>query len=111
VSGHFGVEKTLCHVQRFCFWPHMKNIVTHYVKGCVMCSISNPSNRKLRLYTPLPIRSRPWESASMDFVVGLPLYIESHDYLYVVVDHFSKLCILMPCKRKITVEQTTYLFF
>ena len=28
VFGHFGVEKTLCHVQRFCFWLHMKNIVT-----------------------------------------------------------------------------------
>ena len=55
VSGHLGVEKTLCHVQRFCFWPHMKNIVTRYVKGCVMCSVSKPSNRKLRLYTPLPL--------------------------------------------------------
>ena len=110
VSGHFGVEKTLCHVQRFCFWPHMKNIVTHYVKGCVMCSVSKPSNRKLELYTPLPILSRPWESVSMDFVGGLPLPRKSHDYLYVIVDHFSKMCILMPCKKKITAEQTAYLF-
>jgi len=59
VFGHFGVEKTLFHAQRFCFWPHMKNIMTHYVKGCVMCSVSKPSNRKLGLYTPLPVPSRP----------------------------------------------------
>jgi len=52
VSGHFGIEKTLCHLQRFCFWPHMKNIVTRFVKGCVLCSISKPSNRKLGVYTP-----------------------------------------------------------
>jgi hypothetical protein len=89
----------------------MKNIVTRYVKGCVMCSVSKPSNRKLGLYTPLPIPSRPWESVSMDFVGGLPLSRKSHDYLYVVVDRFSKMCILMPCKKQITAEQTAYLFF
>ena len=109
--GHFGIEKKLCHVQRFCFWPHMKNIVTRYVKGCVICYVSKPCNRKLGLYTPLPIPSRPWESVSMDFVGGLPLSRKIHDYLYVVIGHFSKMCILMPCKRKITANQTTYLFF
>ena len=111
VSGHFGVEKTLCHLQRFCFWPHMKNIVARHVKCCVMCSVSKPSNRKLGLYTPLPIPSCPWESVSMDFVGGFPLSKKSHDYLYVVVDHFSKMCILMPCKKQITAEKTTSLFF
>jgi hypothetical protein len=34
-----------------------------------------------------------------------------HDYLYVVVDRFSKMCILMPCKNHIIVEQTGNLFF
>ena len=111
VSGHFGVEKILCHVQIFCFWPHMKNIVTHYVKGCVMCSVSKHSNRKLGLYTPLLILNHPWESVSMDLVGGFPLSRKIHDYLYVVVHRFSKMCNLMPCKKKITAEQTAYLFF
>ena len=99
MSIHFGIEKALCHVQRFCFWPHMKNIVTHYVKGCVMCSVLKPSNRKLLLYTPLPIMSSQWESVSMDFVGVLPLSRKSHDYLYVVIDRFSNMCILMSCKK------------
>ena len=47
----------------------------------------------------------------MDFVGGLPLSKRDHDYLYVVVDRFSKMCILMPCKRQFTAEQTTQLFF
>jgi len=111
VSGHFGVDKNLCHLQSFCFWPHMKNIVTRFVKGCVLCSISNPSNRKLGLYTPLPILSRPWETVSMDFVGGFPMSRKGHDYLYVVVDYFSKMCILMPCKKQVTTENTSYLFF
>ena len=89
----------------------MKNIVTRYVKGYVVCSVSKPSNRKLGLYTPLPIPSRPWESVSMDFVGGLPLSRKGHDYLYVVVHHFIKMCILMPYKKKITAEQTAHLLF
>lgn len=111
VFGHFSIEKTLCHVQRFFFWPHRKNIVNRYVKGCVMCYVSNPSNRKLRLYTPLPILSHPWESVSMDFLGGLPLSRKSHDYLYVIIDYFNKMCILVSCKKQIIVEKTAHLFF
>ena len=109
--GHFGVGKTMVHLQRFCYCPQMKEIVTRYVKGCVMCYTCKPTNRKLGLYSPLPVPSHPWESVSMDFVGVLPMTKGGHDYLYVVVDRFSKMCILMPCKKKIIVEQTSNVFF
>jgi hypothetical protein len=89
----------------------MKAIVTKYVKGFVMCSTCNPTNIKSGLYSPLPVPSHPWESISMDFVGGLPMTKGGHDYLYVVVDRFSKMYILIPCKNKITTEQTFNLFF
>ena len=76
-----------------------------------MCAKSKPSNRKLGLYTPLPVPSHPWESVSMDSIGGLPKYRKGHDYLYVVVDRFSKMCILIPCNKQIIAEQTTKLFF
>ena len=47
----------------------------------------------------------------MDFVGGLPMYRKGQDYLYVVVDRFSKMCILMPCKKQITAKMTAHLFF
>lgn len=47
----------------------------------------------------------------MDFIGGLPLSRKGHDYLHAVVDGFSKMCILMPCKKQITIEQTTQIFF
>ena len=34
-----------------------------------------------------------------------------HDYLYVVVDRFSKMCIFMPCTKQVTAELTAQLFF
>jgi hypothetical protein len=47
----------------------------------------------------------------MGFVGGLPMSKRGHDYLYVVVDRFNKMCILMPFKKQITTEQTANLFF
>jgi hypothetical protein len=47
----------------------------------------------------------------MDFVGGLPMSKMGHDYLYVVVDRFSKMCILMPCKKHVIAEKTANLFF
>ena len=89
----------------------MVDSVSRFIRGCSLCATSKPSNRKLGLYTPLLVPSRPWESVSMDFVGGLPLSRKQHDYLYVVVDRFSKMCIIMPCKKYITAEQTAYYIF
>jgi hypothetical protein len=111
MSRNFGVGKTMDHLQRFFYWPQMKEIVTKYVKGCMMCSTCNPTNRKLRPYSPLPIPSHPWEIVSMDFLGGLPMTKGGHDYLYVLVDRFSKMCILIPCKKNITTKHTANLFF
>jgi len=47
----------------------------------------------------------------MNFVGGLPMSRKGRDYLYVIMYPFSKMCILMPCKEKVTTENTTYLFF
>jgi hypothetical protein len=89
----------------------MEAIVTEYVKGCLMYSICKPTNRKPGLYSPLPIPSHPWKNISMDFVGSLPMSKGSHDYLYVVVDRFNNMCILMPCKKKIIAEESVNLFF
>ena len=76
-----------------------------------MCATSKPRNRKLGLYTLLPIPSRPWESVFMEFVGGLHMSRKQHDYIYLVVDRFSKMCILMPCKKTITTKQTFEIYF
>jgi hypothetical protein len=89
----------------------MNESVSRYVRGCLLCATSKPINQKLGLYTPLPVPSRPWESISMDFVGGLPMSRRNHDYLYVVVDRFRKICILMPCTKKVIAEKMAQMFF
>jgi len=41
----------------------------------------------------------------MDFVGGLPKSTKDHYYLYVVVDRFNKMCILIPCNKQVTAEK------
>jgi hypothetical protein len=47
----------------------------------------------------------------MDFVGGLTTTRKGHDYLFVVVDRFSKMGILMPCKKTIKGQEATIMFF
>jgi hypothetical protein len=47
----------------------------------------------------------------MDFVAGLPTTRKGHDYLFVVVDRFRKMCILMPCINTISGKEATNKFF
>jgi hypothetical protein len=63
------------------------------------------------MYTPLPIPDRSWESISMDYMSGLPSTKRRNDCGFVVVDRFSKMMILVACKKNITVEATAKLFF
>jgi hypothetical protein len=111
MAGYFGVGKMVVNLQRYCYWPKMNESVSRYVRWCSLCATSKPNNRKLGMYTPLPVPCCPWESISIDFVGGSPMSKKNHDYLYVVIDRFSKMCIMMPCKKHITVEETTQMFF
>ena len=74
ICGYFGVGKIVKQLQRYFYWPRMNESVSWYVRGCSFCATSKPSNRKLGLYTRLPIPSHPWGSVSMEFVGGLPMY-------------------------------------
>jgi len=47
----------------------------------------------------------------MEFVGGLPKAKKGHDYLFVVGDRFNKMCVLMPCKKTISRQEATNLFF
>jgi hypothetical protein len=65
------------------------------------------------MYTPIhiPIPNRLWESISMDYMSGLLSTKRGNDYVFVVVERFSKMAILAACKKNITAKATAKLFF
>jgi hypothetical protein len=79
--------------------------VLHCLRHC------QTDHQEQGLYTPLPTPSRPWESISIDYMSGLPSTKHDNDCVFVFVDTFSKMSIMMACKKNITVEATAKLFF
>jgi hypothetical protein len=69
------------------------------------------TTKKQGLYTPLPTPNRTWESITMDYMSGLPSTKRGNDCVFVVVECFSKMAILVACNKSITTEATTKLFF
>jgi hypothetical protein len=47
----------------------------------------------------------------MDYMLGLPSTKRGNDCVFVVVDRFSKMAILVACKKRITAEAIAKLFF
>jgi len=109
--GDFRTTKTTQHLQRHFHWPSMHPQVEKFMRVYALCSQSKPSNRKHRLYQPLPLTSRPWESIWMDFLSGLPTTQNKHDVIWVVVCRFSKMALFVPCTKTTTTAQTTKLYF
>jgi hypothetical protein len=63
------------------------------------------------MHTHLPTPNGYWESILMDYMSGLSYTKHGNDYVFVVVDRFSKMVILTACKKSTTTEATTNLFF
>jgi hypothetical protein len=108
----FRAENNLDQVlQKYFYWLNLRQDVRKYIKSCTSCTIAKPTLKKQGLYTLLPIPSRPWESISMDYMSGLPSTKYGNDCVFVVIDRFSKMSIMMARKKNITAEATAKLFF
>ena len=77
----------------------------------MVCAIAKLSNQRQGLYTPFLVPSRPWESISMDYLMGYPTTKHQHDTILLVVDIFSNMAILIPYKKTMTEQQAAQLFF
>jgi hypothetical protein len=111
VAGHFGIEKTVSVLQKHFYWPKLRQDVGKYIRSCTTCAIAKPTTNKQGLYTPLPTPDSSWQSISMDYMSGLPSTKRGNDYVFVVVDRFSKMVILFAFKKNITSEVIAKIFF
>jgi hypothetical protein len=60
---------------------------------------SKPTIKKQGMYTPLPTPDRPWESISMDYMLGLPSTKQGNDYVFVVLIAFLRQRFWLPSRR------------
>ena len=110
-TGHPGIHRTLALVGNSYYWPHMKDDVEVYVKTCLVCQQDKiEQGAPAGLLEPPPIPHRPWESVSVDFIVGLPTS-EGYNWVLVVADRYSKCATFILAPKECSAEQAAHLFF
>lgn len=67
-----------------------------YVHKCKVCQHVKGS-QNVGLYTPFPILDRPWDSVTMDFVLGLLSTRQGKYSILVVLDRFTKMPHFIQC--------------
>lgn len=99
-SLHLGAEKTLALVRKNYFWPHMAKDVRSYIRRCLVCQQNKPSNRsQLPQMGQQRITTKPFQIVALDFIQSLPRSKQGHCHLLVIMDLFSKFCLLIPVRK------------
>ncbi|KAB2623198.1 hypothetical protein D8674_025380 [Pyrus ussuriensis x Pyrus communis] len=110
-EGHMGRDMTFHLVSYSYFWPSMRREITKFVENYRVCQLSKGAATNVGLYMPLPILNQPWVDVSMDFVLGLSRTQRGMDFIYVVIDRFSKMAYFIPCKKTTDAVKVAQLFF
>jgi RNase H-like domain found in reverse transcriptase/Integrase zinc binding domain len=87
-AGHPGRDETLRKTQEHYYWPHMKEWIADYVKGCAICQQNKilTHRRKTPVYRiPTEPNARPFQRVAMDLITGLPP-VGNKDAILTIVD-------------------------
>jgi hypothetical protein len=98
IAGHPGQARTLELLARKYYWPQQRQYVHRYVDNCDTCKRIKPiRHAPFALLKPLQLPTRPWDSISMDFIMGLP-EVDNCNALWVIVDRLMKMSYFIACK-------------
>jgi hypothetical protein len=108
LAGHFGHDKTFSKMNGSYFWPGMRTDVRKFVDRCRICQHTEGKRKNIGLYQRI---ERPWDTVSMDFILGLPRTQRGCDSIFLVVDIFSKMEHFIPFQKTSDATHITSLFF
>lgn len=99
LASHPGVYKTLRRIQNVYYWPKMSQKVHEYVSKCEICRVTKSSN--VNVSTQMGQRREtdfPFRTLSADFVGPVTMSKKQNQYLFVVIDNFTKYVCIKPMR-------------
>lgn len=100
LGAHLGQFKTLSRIREKYYWPNLAKDVEKYVNSCELCQRNKYPNKNVKV--PMGEQKEcggPWETIAVDFLGQFPRSKRGNRYLFVVVDVFSKFCLLKPMRQ------------
>ena len=83
----------------------MRNFVKNYVRHCLVCAVKKTRTGPLQGFvTPAEKVMEPFHTLHADCLGPLPTTVEGFKHVLVVVDAFTKYCVLLPMKSVTTAE-------
>ncbi|CAD6995745.1 unnamed protein product [Ceratitis capitata] len=98
-QGHFSTKRTQDSIEKSYFIPKLAEKVAKIVGGCVECIIGNAKGgKKEGFLTTIDKDDRPLCTFHVDHVGPMTTTNKQYNYIFVVVDAFSKFVWLYPTK-------------
>lgn len=92
---HVGWEKTLEKIFDMYWFEHMSKFVRKFVDNCVTCKISKSSSGKVQAEMhPIPKTPIPWHTLHIDATGKLSGKNDKKEYVFVLIDAFTKFVLL-----------------
>ncbi|KAK9739006.1 Integrase core domain [Popillia japonica] len=109
-AAHLGVSKTFNRIFELYYWPRMRQDIYKYVKKCKICASCKSSNLpKAGLMGSYKNINFPFQLISADLLGPYPRSQNGNQYLLVVVDWFTKYCLVHPLAKATSKAITKFL--
>ncbi len=108
-SSHAGKEKAYKQAQLEYYWTDMRKQRYNHIDNCHVCAETKGHTRAPAPILNYPIPEKPWERIHLG-TLELPLSENGFKYLLVIIDYFSRYCILQPIQNKKaeTIDTTSF---
>lgn len=100
--GHPGVYKTKMYIRQFYYWKSMNRDIKRFVVTCDLCQRVKDLNVKMEGPHRLVQFDKPSDLICVDFYGPLPRSVGGFEYIFVVLDAFSKYVKLYPIRKATT---------
>lgn len=99
-GGHLGVDRLREKVRVRFFWPGWGNEIEQWVRQCEACNMYKTTGTAPRAPMCRVQAFRPFEKVGIDLIGLLPIILNGHHHIMVIVDYFSKWAEAFPIPDK-----------